>query len=181
MRTAKRSAASAQRMSVTILPAVDDDVAPLLAMIRALADYERLTHLVTATEATLARSLFGDPPAAEALIAWESEKKRDALGFALFFHNFSTFLARRGLWLEDIFVYPQHRGRGVGRRLLGEVGAIARARDCGRLEWAVLDWNEPAIAFYRGMGATVMPDWRIARVTGDALAGFGLDDLGGPA
>lgn len=96
MRTAKRSAASAQRMSVTILPAVDDDVAPLLAMIRALADYERLTHLVTATEATLARSLFGDPPAAEALIAWESEKKRDALGFALFFHNFSTFLARRG-------------------------------------------------------------------------------------
>ncbi len=165
-------------MAFTILPAASDDVAPLLAMIRALADYERLTHLVSATEAALARSLFGERPHAEALIAWDGEKKRDALGFALFFHNFSTFLARPGLWLEDIFVYPQHRGRGIGRRLLGEVAAVARARDCGRLEWAVLDWNEPAIGFYRGMGATVMPDWRIARVTGAALEGFGRDEAG---
>lgn len=152
------------------------DTGPLLAMIRALAEYERLTHLVSASEDALARALFGERPLAEALIAWEGGASREALGFALFFPNFSTFLARAGLWLEDIFVYPQHRGRGVGRTLLAEVAAIARARDCGRLEWAVLDWNHPAIAFYEGMGATVMPEWRIARVTGAALRTFGTRD-----
>lgn len=143
-------------------------------MIRALAEYERLTHLVTATEAALVAALFGPRPAAEALIARETDDSGAAIGFALFFPNFSTFLARPGLWLEDLFVYPQHRGRGVGRRLLSEVAALARARGCGRLEWAVLDWNQSAIAFYQGMGATVMPDWRVARVTGPALEGFGL-------
>lgn len=145
-------------------------------MIRALAEYERLTYLVSASEEALARALFGERPVAEALIAWEGGKAPEALGFALFFHNFSTFLARAGLWLEDIFVYPQHRGRGVGRELLAAVAALARARDCGRLEWAVLDWNHPAIAFYEAMGATVMPEWRIVRVTGPALATFGARD-----
>ena len=150
-------------------------------MIRALAEYERLTHLVTATEDALAAALGGPRPCAEALIARETADSRAALGFALFFPNFSTFLARPGLWLEDLFVYPEHRGRGVGRRLLAEVGAVARERGCGRLEWAVLDWNQSAIAFYQGMGATVMPDWRIARVTGPALHGFGLGEPAPPA
>lgn len=162
-------------MSLALLPAGPADVPQLLAMIRALADYERLTHLVTADEAALAAALFGPQPAAEAIVAWESDEKRTALGFALFFPTFSTFLARRGLWLEDVFVYPEHRGRGIGRRLLSAVGALARQRSCGRLEWAVLDWNRPAIAFYENLGATVMPDWRIARVTGSALVNFGLD------
>ena len=112
------------------------------------------------------RALFGPAPAAEVLIATVG---RVPAGFALFFHTFSTFLARRGLWLEDLFVYPEHRGAGVGSALLQAVAAIARARDCGRFEWAVLDWNTPAIGFYERLGATVMPDWRIARVTGDAL------------
>ena len=145
-------------------------------MIRALADYERLSHLVTATPETLETALFGPNPAAEALIARENDENGQALGFALFFPNFSTFLARRGMWLEDLFVYPTFRGRGVGRHLLRQVGALARDRGCGRLEWSVLDWNAPALAFYKGMGATVMPDWRIARVTGAALERFGLED-----
>ncbi len=145
-------------------------------MVRALAEYERLAHLVTASEEALAAALGGPHPCAEALIAREKADSGAALGFALFFPNFSTFLARPGLWLEDLFVYPEHRGRGVGRRLLAEVGVVARERGCGRLEWAVLDWNQSAIAFYQGMGATVMPDWRIARVTGPALHGFGLGD-----
>ena len=110
--------------------------------------------------------LFGSAPAAEVLIA---SIGRAPAGFALFFHTFSTFLARRGLWLEDLFVYPEYRGAGVGSGLLQAVAAIARARDCGRFEWAVLDWNTPAIGFYERLGATVMPDWRIARVTGSAL------------
>lgn len=164
-------------MQFTILPAQPTDVAALLAMIRALAEYERLAHQVAADEPALAAALFGPEPAAEALIAWESEEKRRACGFALFFPTFSTFLARRGLWLEDLFVYPEQRGKGIGRRLLAEVAAIARRRACGRLDWSVLDWNRRAIAFYEGMGATVMPDWRIARVAGPALASFGLVDL----
>jgi len=152
-----------------------EDVADLLAMIRALADYERLSHLVVADEARLADALFGERPAAEALIAREAAQKGAPAGFALFFHTFSTFLGRRGLWLEDLFVYPAFRGRGLGRRLLSEVAAVARHRECGRLEWAVLDWNQPAIAFYEGMGARLMPEWRLARVTGDALGRFGID------
>lgn len=161
-----------------IRPAQRPDCADLLTLIAGLAEYERLTHLVTATEDALAAALFGERPVAEALIARESGQSGAAVGFALFFPNFSTFLARPGLWLEDLFVVPTHRGRGIGRALLAEVGALARARGCGRLEWAVLDWNRSAIAFYEGMGATVMPDWRICRVTGAALSDLGRDAPG---
>lgn len=142
-------------------------------MIRALADYERLTHLVVADEAKLTQALFGERPAAEALIAREAVQNGESAGFALFFHTFSTFLGRRGLWLEDLFVYPRFRGRGLGRELLTAVAQVARDRDCGRFEWAVLDWNAPAIRFYEAMGATLMPEWRLARVTGEALPCFG--------
>jgi GNAT superfamily N-acetyltransferase len=150
------------------------DVPDLMRMIRALAEYERLAHLVVADESLLASALFGTHPVVEALIARESAEPRTAAGFALFFHTFSTFLGQRGLWLEDLFVEPACRGRGIGRRLLMELAALARARGCGRFEWSVLDWNAPAIGFYEQMGATLLPDWRIARVTGEALARFGL-------
>jgi GNAT superfamily N-acetyltransferase len=149
------------------------DVRDLVAMIRGLAEYERLAHLMVADEAALTSALFGEPPAAEALIAREGAQNGTAAGFALFFHTFSTFLGRRGLWLEDLFVYPRFRGRGLGRALLAQVAAVARERNCGRFEWAVLDWNAPAIAFYEGMGATLLPEWRLARVTGEALSQFG--------
>lgn len=155
--------------------ATPGDVPDLMRMIRALADYERLAHLVVADESRLRSALFGERPVAEALIARETAESRAAAGFALFFHTFSTFLGQPGLWLEDLFVEPAQRGRGIGRRLLTELAALARARGCGRFEWAVLDWNAPAIGFYEQMGATLLPDWRIARVTGDALARFGLD------
>ena len=135
-------------------------------MIRALADYEKLGHLCVGTEDDLSRALFGTAPAAEVLIATVAGKPA---GFALFFHTFSTFLSRRGLWLEDLFVYPEHRGTGIGKQLLTTLAGIAKARDCGRFEWAVLDWNQPAIAFYERLGATILPDWRVCRVTGDAL------------
>ena len=151
---------------VRIRPATTADIGALAAMIRALADYEKLAHLCVSSEQDLQRALFGPAPAAEVLIA---TRDRVPVGFALFFHTFSTFLARRGLWLEDLFVYPEHRGAGIGSGLLQAVAAIAQARDCGRFEWAVLDWNTPAIGFYERLGATLMPDWRIARVTGDAL------------
>jgi len=162
----------------TIAPAAPADVPDLLRMIRALAEYERLSHLVVADEAALTDALFGAHAGPEALIARAGGDSRQAAGFALFFHTFSTFLGRRGLWLEDLFVYPEHRGTGLGRRLLADLAAVARARGCGRFEWAVLDWNAPAIGFYEAMGATVLPDWRIARVTGDALVRFGLDASG---
>jgi len=157
----------------TIAPAAREDVGDLATMIRALAEYERLGHLVVSDETSLTDALFGERPAAEAMIAREGDKSGNAVGFALFFHTFSTFLGRRGLWLEDLFVYPQFRGRGIGKRLLSEVAQVARARGCGRFEWAVLDWNAPAISFYEGMGATLLPEWRLARVTGDALERFG--------
>jgi GNAT superfamily N-acetyltransferase len=146
------------------------DVGDIAAMIRALADYERLAHLCVGTEQDLQRALFGPHPSAEVLIA---QVRGEAAGFALFFHTFSTFLAQRGLWLEDLFVIPEHRGRGVGTALLKAVAGIAVARRCGRFEWAVLDWNTPAIRFYERLGATLMHDWRIARVTGDALGALG--------
>jgi GNAT superfamily N-acetyltransferase len=151
------------------------DVGDLLAMIRGLAQYEKLEHLVVTDAASLADALFGPHPAAEAMIAREGGKDGPAAGFALFFQTFSTFLGRRGVWLEDLFVYPQFRGRGLGKRLMTEIAAVARARGCGRFEWAVLDWNAPAIAFYEGMGATLLPEWRLARVTGDALVRFGTE------
>ena len=156
-----------------IEPATPADVGDLLVMIRGLAEYERLSHLVVATEEMLAASLFGERPAAEAIIAREGGQTGEAAGFALFFHTFSTFLARRGLWLEDLFVDPRFRGRGLGRALISRVGAIARERGCGRFEWAVLDWNADAISFYQALGATLMPEWRLARVTGAALQRFG--------
>lgn len=156
-----------------VRPAEPADVVDLLALIRALAEYEKLTHLMVADEAALADALFGARPAAEALIATQAGKSTPAAGFALFFHTFSTFLGRRGLWLEDLFVLPEHRGKGLGRALLTHLAGIARERGCGRFEWSVLDWNTPAIGFYERMGATLLPEWRIARVTGDALARFG--------
>jgi GNAT superfamily N-acetyltransferase len=156
----------------SIAPAQPSDVPAIAAMIRALADYEKLAHLCVGTERELRDALFGARPDAEVLIA----RVRGApAGFALFFHTFSTFLARRGLWLEDLFVYPEHRGIGLGKALLRAVARIAIERRCGRFEWAVLDWNTPAIRFYETLGATVMPDWRIVRVTGAAL-----QDLAGP-
>jgi GNAT superfamily N-acetyltransferase len=148
------------------------DVPALHAMIRALAEYEKLTHVCTGTEDELRAALASAAPPFEALMARLDD---EAVGFALYFHTYSTFLARRGLWLEDLFVRPSARGRGVGKALLRAVAAVAAERGCGRFEWSVLDWNTPAIRFYEGLGATIMPDWRIARVTGAAL-----QRLGGP-
>lgn len=145
----------------------EEDVPQILSLIRALGDYEKLSHQVVATEGALRHWLFGPRPAAEVIMAWEGQ---EAAGFALFFQNFSTFMARPGLYLEDLFVVPHWRGRGIGRQLLTKLASLAMERGCGRFEWAVLDWNEPAIVLYRRMGADVLPDWRICRLTGDALA-----------
>jgi GNAT superfamily N-acetyltransferase len=152
--------------SIRIVPARPDDVPVILQMIRALAEYEQLSHEVVATEEDLREWLFGHRPAAEVVLAYAGEAP---IGFALFFHNFSTFLGRPGLYLEDLFVVPPWRGHGVGRRLLGHVAGIAAQRHCGRMEWSVLDWNESAIGFYQRLGAQVMDEWRICRLTGDAL------------
>jgi GNAT superfamily N-acetyltransferase len=149
------------------------DVPRLLALIRALAEYEKLSHLVVGTEEQLHDELFDPRPVIEAVLAWEGEQ---ALGFALFFHNFSTFLARRGLYLEDLFVVPEARGRGIGKALIRHGARLAVERGCGRFEWSVLDWNQPAIDFYRSIGADLLPDWRICRMTGDALSRFAGGD-----
>ena len=154
-----------------IRPAVETDVPLILAMIRELAEFERLAHEVVADEASLRDALFGVRPAAEVLLGFEPDGT--PMGFALFFQNFSTFLARRGIYLEDLYVRPDKRGRGLGRALLTRLAQLAVARGCGRLEWAVLDWNENAIGFYRKLGARVLDDWRICRVTGDALQTLG--------
>ena len=154
-------------MPLTIRFATESDVPLVLDFIKGLADYERLAHEVVATEELLRRTLFGERKVAEVLLAFDGE---DAVGFALFFHNFSTFLGRPGLYLEDLFVRPEARGRGVGRRLFVELARIARERECGRLEWWVLDWNESAIGFYRKLGAVAMDKWTVYRLTGDALA-----------
>lgn len=160
-------AVSKQRMSAfTIRPAGAADVATVHAMIRALAEYERLGHLCVASEADLAQALFGPRPWAEVLIA---AKAGGVAGFALFFHNFSTFLGKPGLWLEDLFVQPACRRQGCAQALLRALAAIARERGCGRFEWAVLDWNQPAIDFYESLGATVLADWRVVRLAGPAL------------
>lgn len=154
------------RPDVTLRPAVAGDEAALLGLIRGLADYERLSHEVVATEALLREQLFGARPAAEAILA---EAGGVAVGFALFFTSFSTFLGRAGVYLEDLFVLPEWRGRGVGTRLFREVARVAVARQCGRMEWSVLDWNEPALRFYRAMGAQPLSEWTMQRLTGDAL------------
>ena len=155
--------------SFKITPAQASDVPDLQRLIRGLADYERLADICVSTEEDLAAALFGPVPAAEALIARVDGRSEVCAGFALFFHTYSTFLGRRSLWLEDLFVVPEHRGAGLGQRLLAALAALACDRGCGRFEWAVLDWNAPAIRFYESLGAKVLPDWRIARVTGDAL------------
>ncbi len=152
--------------SIRIVPAQASDVPIILRMIKALAEYEQLTHEVVATEAGLRQSLFGPRPAGEVVIAYAGDAP---VGFALFFHNFSTFLGRHGLYLEDLFVVPEWRGKGVGKQLLAHVATIAESRNCGRMEWAVLDWNESAIAFYRRMGAHVLDEWRLCRLTGSEL------------
>ena len=149
-----------------IRPAGPKDVPAVHAMIRALAEFEQLAHLCVASEADLVAALFGPRPAAEVLIA---EKDEEIAAFALFFHNFSTFLGRPGLWLEDLYVRPAFRRQGCAQALLGALAEIARSRGCGRFEWAVLDWNRAAIDFYRSLGASILPDWRIVRIVGPAL------------
>ena len=143
------------------------DVPIILELIRALATYERAPNDVTATEDGLSKVLFGEKPAAEVLLAFENET---AVGFAVFFHNFSTWLGRPGLYLEDLFVRPEDRGKGYGRALLIHLAKIARDRGCGRMEWAVLDWNEPAIQFYRKLGAKSMDEWTVFRLKRDGIA-----------
>jgi len=149
-----------------IRPAKAADVPVILELIRALATYERAPNEVTATEDGLNKVLFGEKPAAEVLLAFENET---AVGFAVFFHNFSTWLGRPGLYLEDLFVRPEDRGKGYGRALLIHLAKIARDRGCGRMEWAVLDWNDPAIQFYHKLGAKPMDEWTVFRLTRDGI------------
>ncbi len=143
-----------------------DDVPLLLSFIKELAEYEHLSHEVSATEETLRESLFGDRRVAETLLAYSGG---EPAGFALFFHNFSTFLGRAGIYLEDLYVRPEFRGSGIGRTLLVHLARLAEERGCGRLEWWVLDWNEPSIGFYESLGAVAMDDWTVYRLAGDAL------------
>jgi diamine N-acetyltransferase len=152
---------------LTIRPAAPADAGLVLAFIRELADYEKLLHEVTASEADIARGLFGDNPRAFCDIAqWNGEP----VGFALWFYNYSTFQGRHGLYLEDLFVRPQARGRGIGKALLAHLARRCRDEGLGRLQWWVLDWNEPSIAFYRSLGAVPMDEWTVFRVEGEALA-----------
>lgn len=154
-------------MSFTLRPAAAADTPVILRCIRGLAEYERLTDQVVATEELIHETLFGERPAAEVVLAFDGE---EAAGFALFFHNYSTFLTRPGIYLEDLFVFPRFRGRGLGKQLLAHLARIAVDRRCGRFEWAVLDWNVDAIRVYEGVGARPVNDWIIYRLTGDALA-----------
>ena len=160
--------------TIQLRPAQIADVPQILAFIRELAEYEKLAHEAVADEATLAAQLFGDRPAAEVVIA---EVDGQPAGFALFFHNFSTFLGKRGLYLEDLYVKRDYRGLGLGRRLMVHLAGLAVARECGRFEWSVLDWNAPAIAFYRELGALPLDEWTVQRVTGDALKALASHDF----
>jgi len=155
---------------VTLRAATIDDVPVILRCIRGLAEYERLAHECMATEELLRESLFGESPAAHVVLAMVGD---EAAAFALWFRNYSTFLARPGIYLEDLFVFPAFRGRGIGRRLLEHLAQIAVSRGYGRLEWAVLDWNADAIRFYESLGAVPMSDWTTYRVTGEALGTLG--------
>ncbi|SCU75610.1 Acetyltransferase protein [Cupriavidus necator] len=158
----------------TLRPATAADSETLFNLILALAEYEKLTHIVEATPQKIQDALFGATPHAEAvLVEVDTDGGPQAVGFALFFHNFSTFLARPGLYLEDLYVDPAWRGHGLGKALLKHLAALAVERGCGRFEWSVLDWNRPSIDFYQAMGADVLPDWRICRVTGEALDKLG--------
>jgi GNAT superfamily N-acetyltransferase len=151
---------------LTIRPATERDVPLIFGFINDLAAYEKLSHEVTATEESLREALFGAKPAAEVLIAWFDGR---AVGFALFFQNFSTFVGKPGIYLEDLFVRPEWRGRGFGSRLLAHLARLAVERGCGRMEWAVLDWNEPAMRVYEKIGARRMDGWTVNRLTGEAL------------
>jgi len=156
--------------SIKVVRAAADDVPVILEMIRGLADYEKLSHMVEATEEKLRETLFGALPGAEVLLGY-----RDGVceGFALFFPNYSTFLAKPGIYLEDLYVKPDARGRGLGLALLTEIARLAVERGCGRVEWSVLDWNEPSIGFYKKLGAVPMDEWTVFRLTGDALLRLG--------
>ncbi|HEU4651362.1 MAG TPA: GNAT family N-acetyltransferase [Croceibacterium sp.] len=156
-------------MSLAIRPATPADLPLIAELIRALAAYEKLADEVRFDEAVLGAALFGPRPYAEVLIG---EVDGEAMGFALFFHNFSTFEGRPGIYLEDLFVRPAARGRGLGKALLGELARLATERDCARLEWSVLDWNAPSIGFYRSLGARPMDEWTVMRLDGAALAGL---------
>jgi len=157
-------------MTASIRVATPADLPLIATLIRDLADYEKLAHAVRFDEATLARHLFGPRPMAEVLIAEVDGKGQ---GFALFFHNFSTFEGKPGIYLEDLYVRPEARGAGLGKALLQRLAALAVERDCARLEWSVLDWNAPAIAFYQSLGARMMDEWRIMRVDDAALQQLG--------
>jgi len=168
-------------MAVLLRPATEADIGAIQALMLELAQFEKLTHMFVATEDDLRDALFGKHPAVECLVAqWHDESPADAaaataapiVAYALFFHNYSTFLGRRGLYLEDLYVQPSQRGRGIGKRLLQKLASLAVERGCRRFEWTVLDWNQTAIDFYQNVGATVLPDWRVVRMTGDALQHF---------
>jgi len=156
-------------MTISIRPATPNDVPTVASLIRALSQYEKLEHEVTMTEDKLRVSMFGPRPYAEALLA---EEDGTPVGFALFFHNYSTFLAQPGLYLEDLYVLESHRGKGIGKALLVHLAMIAVERNCGRLEWAVLDWNVDAIGFYEKLGAKPNSEWTVYRLTGDSLNGL---------
>ena len=160
---------------IVIRKATESDVPVILELIRGLSVYERMADLCVATEDKLRNTLFRDTPAAEVLIA---SAGNNPLGFALFFHNYSTFLAQRGIFLEDLFVKPDARGTGVGRALLAALARIAVDRDCGRLDWGVLDWNELAIGFYKRIGAQAMDEWTTFRVTGEPLKNLASESQG---
>ena len=155
-----------QQPQLTVRPATPDDAPLLLAFIHGIAEYEHLAHQVVATEEVLRASLSGDPPQVEALLGFVDG---EPTGFATYFHTYSTFLAQRGMYLEDIYVSPEHRRRGLGTLLLRHVAAIAGERGCGRFEWAALDWNVDAHRFYEGLGAEMLSEWRLFRVTDEAL------------
>jgi len=159
-------------LALSIRPAELADVPVVASLIRQLARFEKLEHEVVLTEELLKAGLFGARPYAEALLA---EEDGQAIGFALFYHNFSTFLARPGMYLEDLFLLPDHRGRGVGRALLAHLARIAVERGCGRLEWAVLNWNQEAVRFYERLGARPNSEWTVYRLTGEALRALGRE------
>ncbi len=159
--------------AIILRPATRADIPQILDFIRGLAEYEKLAHEAVATPALLETHLFGERPAAEVVIA---EADGVPAGFALFFHSFSTFLGQPGLYLEDLFVLPGHRGLGIGRRLMVHLAQLAVARGCGRFEWSVLDWNEPAIRLYRSLGAVGLDEWTVQRVTGEALQALARSD-----
>jgi GNAT superfamily N-acetyltransferase len=159
--------------AITLRPATRADIPQILDFIRGLAEYEKLAHEAVATPVLLETHLFGERPAAEVVIA---EADGVPAGFALFFHSFSTFLGQPGLYLEDLFVLPRHRGLGIGRQLMVHLAQLAVARGCGRFEWSVLDWNEPAIRLYRSLGAVGLDEWTVQRVTGEALQALARSD-----